>query len=135
MIDPVLEPDLTPRARRYPLELPVELGPLRGLTRDMVITLAGEQGIEVREEMISRGQLYTCDELFLTGTAAEITPIRTIDRYPVGKGCPGGITHGILSAFNKIITGETEDRHGWLTPVRTESREAGLAVETARTSA
>lgn len=114
---------------------------LQGITREMVITLAREQGVEVREEMISRGQLYTCDELFLTGTAAELTPIRSIDRYPVGKGCPGKVTQGILSAFNKIITGETEDRHGWLTPVRIESEavqpaeSADLAdlAETART--
>lgn len=108
---------------------------LRGITREIVVTLAGEQGVEVREEMISRGQLYTCDELFLTGTAAEITPIRSIDRYPVGKGCPGPVTRGILAAFNKMITGESEDRHGWLTPVRKEGREADLPAETVRTSA
>ncbi len=74
-------------------------------------------GIEVREQMISRGQLYTCDELFLTGTAAEITPVRSVDQYQVGRGCPGEVTRRILDEFSRIITGEGEDRHGWLTPV------------------
>ena len=114
---------------------PLAASLLHGITRDTVVTLARELGIEVREEMISRGQLYICDELFLTGTAAEITPVRSVDRYQVGAGCPGEITRAILNAFNKVITGESEDRHGWLTPVGTESREADLAVETARTSA
>jgi branched-chain amino acid aminotransferase len=79
---------------------PLAASLLHGITRDTVVTLAGELGIEVREEMISRGQLYTCDELFLTGTAAEITPVRSVDRYTVGAGCPGEITRAILNAFN-----------------------------------
>ncbi len=90
---------------------------LHGITRSTVMTLARDAGIEVREEAISRGQLYTCDELFLTGTAAEITPVRSVDRQPVGSGCPGTITSIILREFNRVINGETEDRHGWLTPV------------------
>jgi branched-chain amino acid aminotransferase len=109
---------------------------LLGITRDTVITLAREMGIEVREQMISRGQLYTCDELFLTGTAAEITPIRSIDRYDVGRGCPGGVTRRILDAFNGVITGETEDRHGWLWPLAREvESEAALSPATADTTA
>ncbi len=114
---------------------PLAASLLHGITRDTVVTLAGELGIKVREEMISRGQLYTCDELFLTGTAAEITPVRSVDRYTVGAGCPGDVTRAILNAFNKVITGEAEDRHGWLTPVGSETSEPVLSTETARTSA
>jgi branched-chain amino acid aminotransferase len=109
---------------------------LSGITRSTVSTLAKEMGIEVREEMISRGQLYTCDELFLTGTAAEITPVRSVDRYTVGAGCPGPVTARILKAFQGVVTGEAEDRHGWLTPVRTENEgEAALSPAEASTSA
>jgi branched-chain amino acid aminotransferase len=111
---------------------------LDGITRSTVATLARELGIEVREEMISRGQLYTCDELFLTGTAAEITPVRSVDRYTVGAGCPGPVTSRILKAFQGVITGETEDRHGWLTPVGKASgneSEAELSPAEASTSA
>jgi branched-chain amino acid aminotransferase len=96
---------------------PLAASLLHGITRDTVMTLARDMGIEVREEVISRGQLYTCDELFLTGTAAEVTPVRTVDRYQVGKGCPGPVTQRILTRFNEVVTGEAEDRHGWLTPV------------------
>jgi branched-chain amino acid aminotransferase len=96
---------------------PLAASLLHGITRSTVMTLARELGIEVREEMISRGQLYTCDELFLTGTAAEITPVRSVDRYQVGAGCPGEVTARILKAFQGVITGETEDRYGWMTPV------------------
>ena len=93
---------------------------LPGITRDAVITLAGELGIPVREQAIPRGLLYTCDELFLTGTAAEITPVRSVDRMNVGKGRPGEITRRLSAEFNAIVRGETADRHGWLTPVAAE---------------
>lgn len=96
---------------------PLAASLLHGITRDTVMTLARDMGIEVREEVISRGQLYTCDEMFLTGTAAEVTPVRSIDRYQVGKGCPGPVTQRILNRFNELVTGEIEDRHGWFTPV------------------
>jgi branched-chain amino acid aminotransferase len=111
---------------------------LNGITRSTVATLARELGIEVREEMISRGQLYTCDELFLTGTAAEITPVRSVDRYQVGAGCPGPVTSRILKAFQGVITGEAEDRHGWMTPVGRSAgneSEADLSPAEASTSA
>jgi branched-chain amino acid aminotransferase len=112
---------------------------LHGITRGSVITLAREMGIEVREEMISRGQLYICDELFLTGTAAEVTPVRSVDRYTVGKGCPGAVTGRLLKEFQRVITGEAEDRHGWLTPVgRVDDdgeHEAALRPAEASTSA
>jgi branched-chain amino acid aminotransferase len=93
---------------------PLAASLLPGITRDAIMTIAREQGYEVREEMIPRGLLYTCDELFLTGTAAEVTPVRSVDRYPVGKGRTGDITRRIMSEFESIVTGETEDRHGWL---------------------
>jgi branched-chain amino acid aminotransferase len=110
---------------------------LNGITRNTVMTLAQDLGLEVREELISRAQLYICDELFLTGTAAEITPVRSVDRYTIGDGgggCPGPVTSRILKAFNDAITGATDDRHGWLTPVGS-AREAELSPAGASTSA
>ncbi|MES1241501.1 MAG: branched-chain amino acid transaminase [Acidobacteriota bacterium] len=114
---------------------PLAASLLHGITRDTVMTLAREQGIEVREEMVSRAQLYTCDELFLTGTAAEITPVSSVDRYAVGAGCPGPVTSRILKAFQAVITGEAEDRHGWMTPVGKVSVEPELSPAEASTSA
>jgi branched-chain amino acid aminotransferase len=96
---------------------PLAASVLQGITRDSVIKLARDLDIPVREEQIPRGQLYTCDELFMTGTAAEITPIRSVDRNPVGHGSPGEITRRIMAEFKGIITGEIADRHGWLYPV------------------
>jgi len=90
---------------------------LSGITRDAVMTLARELGLEVREQLVPRGQLYTSDELFFTGTAAEITPIRSVDRIPVGDGRPGEITRRIIAEFRRVVGGETPDRHGWLTPI------------------
>jgi len=75
---------------------PLAASVLQGITRDTVVKIARDLGIPVREEQIPRGQLYTCDELFMTGTAAEITPIRSVDRNPVGQGCPGEITQRIM---------------------------------------
>ncbi len=90
---------------------------LSGITRDAVMQLARGAGIEVREQHVPRGLLYTCDELFFTGTAAEITPIRSVDRIPVGDGRPGEITRRMIGDFHQVVTGMVEDRHGWLTPV------------------
>jgi len=90
---------------------------LPGITRDAIITLARDMGIEVKEVNMPRGMLYTCDELFFTGTAAEVTPIRSVDRITVGEGHPGPITQRLMGEFNGIVRGEIEDRHGWLTPV------------------
>lgn len=106
---------------------PLAASLLHGITRDTVMVLARDMGIEVREEVISRGQLYTCDELFLTGTAAEVTPVRSIDRYQVGKGCPGPVTQRILTRFNEVVTGEVEDRHGWFTPVGYPEKTAAVS--------
>jgi branched-chain amino acid aminotransferase len=96
---------------------PVASSILSGITRDTVLQIAQDLGIPVREEVIPRGQLYSADEVFFTGTAAEITPIRSIDRIPVGRGCPGAITRRILDEFKGIISGQIEDRHGWFYPV------------------
>lgn len=90
---------------------------LDGITRDSVIQLAADLGYEVRQEALPREMLYIADEAFLTGTAAEITPIRSVDRVPVGEGRPGPITKAIQEQFMGIATGRIEDRHGWLTMV------------------
>ena len=108
---------------------PLAASVLQGITRDTVVKIARDLGIPVREEQIPRGQLYTCDELFMTGTAAEITPIRSVDRNPVGRGCPGEITRRIMAEFKGIISGEIADRHGWLYPVHSvESRVQATAA-------
>ena len=108
---------------------PLAASVLQGITRDTVVKIARDLGIPVREEQIPRGQLYTCDELFMTGTAAEITPIRSVDRNPVGHGCPGEITRRIMAEFKGIISGEIVDRHGWLYPVHSvESRVQATAT-------
>lgn len=98
---------------------------LDGITRNTVMRIAQDAGIPVQEEVIPRGQLYTCDELFMTGTAAEITPIKSVDRTPVGNGsCPGPVTARILKEFKGIITGECDDRYGWLHPVYSRVQDA-----------
>ena len=97
---------------------PLYASVLPGITRDCVMTLAREAGIEVRESLISREMLYLADELFFSGTAAEISPIRSVDQITVGCGKRGPITEVIQSAFFDVINGETEDRFNWLTPAR-----------------
>jgi branched-chain amino acid aminotransferase len=87
---------------------------LGGLTRDTVMRLARERGIEVRETAIPREMLYLADEAFLTGTAAEITPIRSVDRLTVGMGKRGPVTEALQSAFFGLFSGTTPDKWGWL---------------------
>ncbi len=108
---------------------PLAASVLQGITRDTVVKIARDLGIPVREEQIPRGQLYTCDELFMTGTAAEITPIRSVDRNPVGHGCPGEITRRIMEEFKGIISGEIADRHGWMHPVHAHVPETAAAPQ------
>lgn len=96
---------------------PLSASILPGITRDSVITLAREMGLTVIEHMLPREFLYIADEAFFTGTAAEITPIRSVDGVPVGSGSRGPITARLQEAFFAIVEGRTEDRHGWLTPV------------------
>lgn len=97
---------------------PVGNSILTGITRAFAITLAEEKGYRVLEQQIPREMLYIADELFFTGTAAEITPIRSVDGIEIGSGSRGPITTEIQSDFFAILSGEVEDRHGWLTPVK-----------------
>lgn len=87
---------------------------LWGITRDTVMTLLAEMGLEVRQQIIPRELLYLADELFFTGTAAEITPIRSVDGIPVGTGRRGPITAEVQSAFFSVVQGEREDTYNWL---------------------
>lgn len=87
---------------------------LAGITRDSVITLLRDAGSEVRETTIPREALYTADEVFYVGTAAEITPVRAVDRVPVGTGERGPLTKALQARFFGLFTGETPDKHGWL---------------------
>ena len=96
---------------------PLSASILNGITRGSVITLAREFGYEVIESLITREQLYIADEIFFTGTAAEVSPIRSVDHITIGPGRRGPITTKLQSEFFKIITGEVPDRHHWLTPV------------------
>jgi len=91
---------------------------LDGITRRCVIVLAGELGLGVCEEPIPRELLYIADEIFLCGTAAEITPVCSVDGVVVGSGKRGPITTRLATAFFDVVEGRAEDRHGWLTPVR-----------------
>ncbi len=83
-----------------------------------MITLAGKLGYTVDERDMPREALYTADEVFMTGTAAEITPVRSVDRKPVGAGKPGPITKAMQKAFFGLFDGSHRGRWGWLTPVR-----------------
>jgi branched-chain amino acid aminotransferase len=100
---------------------------LQGITRDTVVTLARAHGFEVREQSIPREFLYLADEIFLTGTAAEITPVRSVDRITIGAGRRGPVTEVLQAAFFGLFTGKTPDRWGWLEPCSTVSA-AGAAV-------
>ena len=91
---------------------------LPGITRNTVITLAHEMGIKVIEEAIPREALYIADEVFFTGSAAEITPISSIDKVIIGTGVRGAITKKLQERFFKIVSGEQEDTYNWLTHVR-----------------
>lgn len=90
---------------------------LGGITRDTVMILARGLGYEVRETSIPREMLYIADEIFMTGTAAEVTPVRSVDRIEVGSGTRGPITKAIQQAFFGLFNGQTPDKHGWLQPV------------------
>jgi branched-chain amino acid aminotransferase len=91
---------------------------LGGITRDTIMTLAREAGIPVREAHIPREMLYMADEVFFTGTAAEITPVRSIDKIIIGAGKPGPVTTLMQSQYLDIVHGRVDDTHGWLTYCR-----------------
>ncbi|RLF41174.1 MAG: branched chain amino acid aminotransferase [Thermoplasmata archaeon] len=88
---------------------------LPGITRSTVITLANDIGIPVNNQLIPREMVYVADEIFLTGSAAEIIPVCSVDRIPVGNGRRGPITEKLQKEFQAITSGKKEDRHGWLT--------------------
>lgn len=87
---------------------------LTGITRDTVIKLAGRLGLTVSEQAIPREMLYLADEIFFTGTAVEITPVRSVDRIRIGEGRRGPVTQQLQEAFFGLFTGETQDADGWL---------------------
>lgn len=88
---------------------------LPGITRDCVFTLAKELGYEVEETLIPREMLYIADEVFFSGSAAEVSPIKSIDRIPIGEGRRGPVTEKIQKRFFGVLTGEIEDKYNWLT--------------------
>ncbi len=96
---------------------PLGASVLAGITRGYMIQLAQEAGIEVVEQRLAREMLLTADEMFFTGTAAEVTPVKEMDGQPIGEGSRGPITRSLQEEYFGIIHGEREDRHGWLTPV------------------
>jgi branched-chain amino acid aminotransferase len=100
---------------------PLAISVLPGITRDTVVQLARDLGYEIVETIIPREMLYIADEIFFTGTAAEVTPIRSVDRIKIGTGHRGPVTERLQQEFFAIVNGTVPDRYGWLTPV--EARE------------
>jgi branched-chain amino acid aminotransferase len=107
---------------------PLVCAVLPGITRDTVLTLARKAGIPIVEQMMPREMLYLADEVFLTGTAAEITPVRSIDKIQIGRGARGPVTEALQRAFFDVVECRVPDEHGWLTFVR----EVGAAASPAR---
>jgi len=87
---------------------------LPGLTRDAMMKMARDKGYEVREESLARESMYLADEVFMTGTAAEVTPIRSVDGIEVGSGTRGPITEELQATFFGLFDGSTEDKYGWV---------------------
>ena len=106
---------------------PVAASILCGITRDSVLTLARARGYTIVEQPLPREFLYFADEVFMTGTAAEVTAVRSVDRKRVGDGVPGPVTRQLQDDFFGLFDGRTEDRWGWLTPVH-EAAEAKVAA-------
>lgn len=96
---------------------PLHASILPGITRNTVMVLAEDLGIPIIEEMLTREYLYLADEVFFTGSAAEVTPIRSIDKITIGRGSAGPITKQLQKAFFEVIDGVREDKYGWLTKV------------------
>jgi branched-chain amino acid aminotransferase len=94
---------------------PLSSSVLPGITRDSVMTLFRDMDVRVIEETIPRELLYIADEVFFTGSAAEVTPIRSIDKIAIGTGKRGPLTERVQKAFFDVIDGRREDAHGWLT--------------------
>jgi branched-chain amino acid aminotransferase len=104
--------------RRGVLYTPPLATVLEGITRDSVFALATQMGIQVKERTLTRDQLYTADEVFITGTAAEIVGVRMIDYRPIGSGGVGPVTRELLRAFLETIHGEGRLSKEWLDYVR-----------------
>jgi branched-chain amino acid aminotransferase len=98
----------------YPISHSVNL---RGITRDTVITLATSMGVEVQPTMATRDELYTADELFMVGTAAEVTPIASLDRRPIGSGAAGPFALKMREVYLQAVTGKLPEFDAWLTYV------------------
>lgn len=96
---------------------PIGNSVLAGITRDSVITLARDLGFDVREQTLPREMLYIADEVFFVGTAVEVTPIKSVDRVPIGRGRRGPVTAALQDRFFQIVRGEAPDPYGWLQPV------------------
>ncbi len=96
---------------------PIDGTLLPGITRDTVLKLAGDLGYSVSVQPLAREVLYTSDELFLCGTASEITPVRSVDRLPVGDGTVGPVTRALQTRYLEIVSGRAPDAYGWLTAV------------------
>jgi len=115
---------------------PLSSAVLPGITRNSIVTIARDLGFQVKEEVMPREMLYIADEAFFVGTAAEVTPIRSVDKIVVGAGRRGPVTEALQSGFFDIINGEKPDRYGWLTYVYPgEPRQAvgaGQASQVAR---
>jgi branched-chain amino acid aminotransferase len=101
---------------------------LAGITRDTVIKLAASLGLDIVEQNIPREMLYIADEVFLTGSAAEVTPVRSVDKITVGSGQRGPLTERIQRAFFGLFDGTTADEWGWLEPVVDPTGAQSLAV-------
>jgi len=107
---------------------PLSASVLPGITRDSIMTLAQDLGLAVREHDLPREMLYVADEAFFVGTAVEVTPIRSVDKIPIGGGRRGPITATVQRAYFDYINGVVPDRHGWLLPVEMPAhRTAALA--------
>jgi len=112
---------------------PLSAGILEGITRDTVCTIAHDRGLKLQERDIARGELYTCDEAFFSGTAVGISPILSIDRRKIGEGRPGLVTKRMQELYSEVVCGNEERYSNWLTPVYPKTRyrvtgEASTAV-------
>jgi branched-chain amino acid aminotransferase len=110
---------------------PLSASVLAGITRDSIMVLARELGYSVIEANLPRESLYVADEVFFVGTAAEVTPIRSIDKILVGKGRRGRVTTELQRAFFDVVSGEVPDTHGWLTEVYPGGTAVGEPVKAA----
>ena len=101
--------------RQGRLKTPPLTSILPGITRDAVMTIAKDLGFQVQEQRFSRDELYMADEVFFTGTAAEITPVREVDRRTIGAGRPGGVTKKLQETFFEVVKGNKAEYQHWLT--------------------